>query len=275
MPSRIARLIEAGVLGGAATAWTPSKVTGLQLWLRADAGVFTDDAATTPATADGNVVAVWKDQSGNGYDISQTTNEKRPLLRLAANGINGRAAVLFDGSNDIMVRTVANWLSSDSAGTLAAVYRLPTLVANSAILASADEAGSGNYIFFHPYRNVTTKTLYVRQINADTEGLVRGGTDQAVNTTYLVVWRSSGTAYTIRENNGNEVLTVVGGANNGDWFADTANRDNFSIGAMKFNNTETFFTNALISEVILYNSNLTGADLTNLETYLNTRYAAF
>jgi len=58
---------------------------GLQLWLKADAGV----------TATGGAVTAWADQSGNGNNASQPADASAPVL--VNNVINGKPALHFDG----------------------------------------------------------------------------------------------------------------------------------------------------------------------------------
>jgi len=260
----------------AVAAFTPTSITGLQLWLKADTGVFQDAAGTTAATADAHPVGLWKDQSGNGYDVSQSSDALRPILKLAANGINGRATVLFNGSSQFLLRTVANWLSSDSAGSIFAVVRLgAVLKSNNMVLGSADEAGSTKYFEVNVvYDQTSGKFIETGQINGDTADANRGSTVIAGNTVYLCSWRSSGTANFLSVNGSTETITTRSGANNGDWFADTADRDNFTIGALKYSSVNYYFKGD-IAEVLVYNSNLAGDNLTNVRTYLNTRYAAY
>jgi hypothetical protein len=78
----------------------PTDVTGLQLWLKADAGLYQDAAKTTPATLDDDPVGAWEDQSGNGEDATQATASKRPLLKLAI--VNGQSVIRFDGTDDTL-----------------------------------------------------------------------------------------------------------------------------------------------------------------------------
>jgi hypothetical protein len=67
-------------------------VSGLQLWLKADAGV----------TKVGNSVTGWTDQSGGTvYTLTQATASKQPTFE--PNWHNGRPAVRFDGLNDYLV----------------------------------------------------------------------------------------------------------------------------------------------------------------------------
>lgn len=72
----------------------PSDYAGLELWLKGDAGVFTDDAASTPATNNGDVIAVWQDQSGNARHATQTVNGNRPTLDVTV-GLGGKNVIDF------------------------------------------------------------------------------------------------------------------------------------------------------------------------------------
>ena len=62
----------------------PIPTTGLQLWLKADAGV----------TLNGSTVSKWSDQSGNGNDAIQLDLPRQPLL--VNDGLNGKPTIRFD-----------------------------------------------------------------------------------------------------------------------------------------------------------------------------------
>jgi len=63
---------------------TPSIPTnGLLIWLKGDVGVVPDSAQP-------NNVTTWQDQSGNGYNVSQTTETSEPTV--------GSGCVTFNGS---------------------------------------------------------------------------------------------------------------------------------------------------------------------------------
>jgi hypothetical protein len=68
--------------------------TNNNLWLRADAGTFTD-AGVTPA-AHTNQIQQWNDQSGNGRNATQGTAANRPLFHL--NAANGRPGLRYTGN---------------------------------------------------------------------------------------------------------------------------------------------------------------------------------
>lgn len=85
-------------------AFTPAKLPGLQLWLRADQGVYQDSALTTPAVASSDPVGGWGDQSGRGNTPTQTTAGNRPTLQQVTNNGTVFWALRFDGTNDALSR---------------------------------------------------------------------------------------------------------------------------------------------------------------------------
>ena len=89
---------------------SPADITGLALWLKADAGTFTDFAGTTAAT-DGDTVFLWKDQettTGSNDAFAPNDGAGTAILADATptwvdNQVNGLPVVRFDGedaSND-------------------------------------------------------------------------------------------------------------------------------------------------------------------------------
>jgi hypothetical protein len=61
-------------------------LTGLRVWLKADAGVTTNLSGG---------ITTWADQSGNGNDAVQTTDEFAPLF--VPNAVNGKPVLHFNG----------------------------------------------------------------------------------------------------------------------------------------------------------------------------------
>ncbi len=71
----------------------PDSISDLELWLKADEGVYSDDGSTLAGNDD--TVQEWHDQSGNGRNVEQATAGRRPTLK--TNVFNGRPALHFDG----------------------------------------------------------------------------------------------------------------------------------------------------------------------------------
>jgi hypothetical protein len=68
----------------------PIPTSGLELWLKADAGV----------TLNGSKVSTWADQSGNGNDAIELDSDRQPLL--VRDGLNGKPTIHFDGLDDML-----------------------------------------------------------------------------------------------------------------------------------------------------------------------------
>jgi hypothetical protein len=99
--SSMASMFPGRILGRTAAAFPGDygagpPVGGYMLWLRADKGLYTDAAKTTPATADSQLIKCWADQSGNGFDavrnnsqapqIQSTVNSGKPGIYMVGNG---------------------------------------------------------------------------------------------------------------------------------------------------------------------------------------------
>ncbi len=111
--------------------------TDLGLWLKANAGVFSD-AGTTAAT-DGAEIQEWQDQSSAGIDATEATNSnQRPTFQSdAANLVNFNPSVLFDGSNDRFLLDSNSIALGNTSYSFRAVSTVGTNSNGNAILGSA------------------------------------------------------------------------------------------------------------------------------------------
>lgn len=78
--------------------WTPAALPSLALWLTAGPTWCFSDAGGTVPCVDTDPVQVWKDRSGNAYNLLQATSGNRPTLRL----VSGAWVVRYDGVDDRM-----------------------------------------------------------------------------------------------------------------------------------------------------------------------------
>lgn len=67
--------------------FSPDDISGLQIWLKADA---------ITGLSDNDPVATWEDSSSANHDFTEATN--RPVYK--TNIVNGKPVVRFDGTND-------------------------------------------------------------------------------------------------------------------------------------------------------------------------------
>lgn len=81
------------------------------LWLKADAGITKDGS---------DRVATWADQSGNGFDFTQSTEAAKPIY--TENELNGLPVIRFDGSDDEMTSaaTMGDFIDAGSFTVLVA-----------------------------------------------------------------------------------------------------------------------------------------------------------
>jgi hypothetical protein len=79
----------------------PTDISGCSLWLDANdpKTLFTDTAASTNISADGQTIAYWADKVA-GQDVIQATVAARPTYR--TNMQNGRPMIYFDGGDDLL-----------------------------------------------------------------------------------------------------------------------------------------------------------------------------
>lgn len=81
--------------------WTPLALKPA-VWLDAStaSSLAQNSDGTSSASAADAPVGYWKDLSGNGRHYTQSTNNNRPLLKIATH--NGRNSIYFDGTDDVL-----------------------------------------------------------------------------------------------------------------------------------------------------------------------------
>lgn len=115
--------------GFGSPAFSPADISGLKLWLKADAGLYQDAAMTTPATANNDPVGGWADQSGLGNHATQAVSGSRGIYRPSSQ--NSKPGVEFTKASTQQLLTslsmsnepltaiaVVRWLSADVYGAI-------------------------------------------------------------------------------------------------------------------------------------------------------------
>ncbi len=230
----------------AAAAFVPTDIAGLQLWLKADAGLYQDAAMTTLAVLDADPVGGWADQSGNANHATQATVDNRPLLKLAIQ--NSKAVVRFRESYSSL-RTAA-FSSALHPKTIILVYSQPSTSAQTYVfdgLASnqtqldsqapnVNAAYAGAYIFYtesYPLAMCVMSIIF----NGANSFMIKNGIQQAVGDTGTTAMTGL-------------TLGASGGATGSGLVGD-------------------------IAEFLIYNSALSTANRQAVESYLNSRWAVY
>lgn len=100
---------------GGAVPFSPSSISGLQLWLKTD----------TLSGSDGDLLSTWNDQSGNARNAT-AAGAARPAYKTAVGfAINGRAIVSAGGTSGVKM-DLASTISLSGAFTCYAVGRRAT-----------------------------------------------------------------------------------------------------------------------------------------------------
>lgn len=234
--------------GGAAAPFSPLDIPGLALWLDASDSttLFQDSAGTTPATADNDVVGRMSDKSGNGYHAVQATTANKPVLKLAQqNGRNILHSVSYDFLTAPVPGTsqpftyVAAWMGKNAAFSLA---------------------------LGGPYGGVGRSFLGVNAITYKFALYAGVYVDTAILSTAQWVVQS-GVANTVSSKvKINDDAPIAG---------DAGTNSTGPVGVMSYSGGEGATVLDSFGEGMLYNRALTDAELTQVHTYLNEKWAVY
>lgn len=133
----------------------------------------------------------------------------------------------FDGAAQYLKESVADWQGSDTQGTIMAWILLRNSGYNNTILASCDEGSSTKYLWFRINSN---GKISIAQRDNDTADEVVGDTVLSLYQLHFVAVTTNGSRYKLYLNGQDDGATATSGSNGGDWFADTSDRDNVTIG---------------------------------------------
>lgn len=228
------------------------------LWLDASdlSTLFTDAAATTPATSNGDNIGAWRDKSGNARHFTQS-GATRPTLSISS-GVN---SIAFTGGQNLDSASNSMIASGNQDFTIVMVYS-PNL-------------GSGTYggLFANfPAGNLEVLIdngfiAYARPFGLYLDGTVDLSPDSySTGVKLITVQRSSGNitgwqATTQRNTVANTKSVYSGAGTSSIW----------SIGC-NTSNSEAF--NGWIREIIVVNSAISAANLAALQNHLIAKHGA-
>jgi len=256
-----------GFFGGTTAApFSPSDISGLQLWLDATTGLFDATSGGSAVTTDGSAVARWEDQSGNGRHFTQSTSNDRPILKTSIQ--NNKNVVRFDGSNDNMIGPDSLKINvpismfavvSKRGGT-----NYQTIYGNGIL--AAQEAGYGIFIsatsdnngaFASQYRNLApASTNYFTATNPTTNQFFISSCliDSSTNKVFFNNSAEDSVSHAITATP--QGIVAIGAR--------------YSVSPVV-----TFFLNGDFAELLIYNSALSTANRESVRDYLNTKWSIY
>ena len=218
-------------------------VSGLKLWLKADAGI----------TKDGNNnISSWLDQSGHSFPASQSNGSNKPVWVSSVAG--GLPAVYFDGNHRSF--NLPDVMSTATAGELFVVLRTegdPNPPRGFMRFGSGGGSTGGGTDILYPYQG------QIYDAFGSTTVKVVGTPPQPLTQYHLYDASSKAGEWTARINQQLQYTT----SNNTAGFTTTP-----TIGALYY----SFY--GYISEIVIYDHVLTSADRSAVGNYLASKYQA-
>jgi hypothetical protein len=227
--------------------FAPPSIPGLKLWLRADQDVWQDDL--TPAAQSDDPVALWKDQSGLGHNLTQSNGTK--LLSLQLNARGRLPSVSSDGLTQYL---------QTSGLLLATPYTL--------VLAFRDRSSSLGRVI-HDSTVVNKRVIFAKNTDTAHWGMqATGGTARvfagADTNWHLLLEQWNGASSKYKLDNG--AVTPLSGS------PGSQPLTGFTLGAA-YNGTAAALTD--FGEVLIYSGTLSASLIAQLFAYLNERWQIY
>ncbi len=239
----------------------PIPAVGLQLWLRADTGL----------TKNGNNIVQWNDISGNNTNAVQPLSSRQP--ELVEHAMNGRSVARFDGVDDLL-QTASLDLTATAKATVFIVNRAD----NEAVSVETSRDVNSNNNGFSILENYDYGPVGISAIlKGNAAGPFNNFTSSFRSTNTFTIPKICYVAYDKTQSSYlNQIKMRVNGADMtntngyGGTHSDNFGNDSIFIGGR---GTGLYPLHGDIAEVIIYNRLLTTSERTQVENYLNLRYA--
>ncbi len=254
----------------------PKSVSGLLVWLKGDAGTYTNTGCSTTAT-DTDPIGCWEDQSGNGNDFI-SSGAASPTFDAIAPTINSQAAIEFPGGG-------SNVRLEDADAETQYLDGLSGLTIFFVIESDITATDRGFWATETPGASTTDQYFSLRYDATGTSGgasnvVTAGLRDQTAFTLesfadaqttlgqiVMLKWTSE-TTYDMYIDgvlsNPTSTTSIPTGT------LDAANLTTAIIGQGPLDNNTSW--DGLIAEVILYDNEITLTDQESVEDYLSNKY---
>ncbi|MBT6746923.1 MAG: T9SS type A sorting domain-containing protein [Flavobacteriales bacterium] len=221
--------------------------TGLKAWIKADAGI----------TQDGNGINTWADQSGEGNNFTQGTNNEKPDF--VGSYANYNPAVQFDGDRHNM-ETATGLITATSTDL------------NVFVVGRNNSGGDGWPVFILGQTNGINWDNGGYGITASNSGAnITGWVDEWDRNVVSTPWQDEPQAIIEGSYDGSNVRLFF----NSELEGSDNYTNNVGDGGMNTylgGENTSYNLNGFISEVIVYDDNITYANKQKINTYLAIKY---
>lgn len=235
-------------------------VSGAALWLDgADSSTLFTDAGVTPVSVAGDLVYQWSDKSGNNRHAIQTTSANRPTWVPPASGQNGFGAVGFNGTSGFLI--------------------IPSLTINGNFtFVFAIKSSAPGLIYEHSANANTNNGSYLYSSIGNSSKIGRNSLKSSKNAT--TNWLANGDSnFVVQRTRGTHATHEIN--KNGTWLSlSTAAGEASDIGTSTVTDTLYFasragtsvFSSQALYECILFNRDLSDAEVSELYTYIKAKW---
>jgi hypothetical protein len=219
-------------------------------------------------------VTTWYDQSGNGYDATQSTGANQPQIVSSGSVIleNGEPTIQFDGSNDNLVFGSA--LLNNAANVYSSVVFSTTSTTSNQIVHSSPDGNISNRGYDLRLPNATQIQLAIRTNPSNTSTNALGNFNYSTGNANLITGTfNASLASNEQKIYGNGSL-VAETSNSGDSIINDGTNGGLLIGTFGTINNFGAFLNGNISELLMYTSDQS-SNRTGIETNINDFYSIY
>lgn len=247
-----AHLHRRSVLGAGDSNPPPSITDEVAVWWAGD--------LSYPDTAN---VTAWTDRVGNvTLTNSETTTATYRLF-----GMNDKPTAELNSNGGL---TVADTITTATSGCVVAVVDPNEVNQQGHIWSSSADAGVANRLSGAVWLNYLYYLENAGRSGGDAANLRSTSTISSGPVVYE--WSSNGTTISMRIDNTSETVVVAQYANIGNWFGDVT-RDNFTIGALKYNSLPPASAfDGQIAYLGVFDSELSAPDRTALYAWISSEY---
>lgn len=192
-----------------------------------------DDGPQSQGVADGDPIQTYEDSSTNRKIFLNSVRAEQPQFSPSVAVLNNRDALLFSGGQ--LLQLAESYLTG-SEGLFACVFRLTDLSdTNQRLFSSSDTATADSRMSFTGYRTSGDPDIRIRHESSNTVNydIRTNTTDILVNTNYLLIISSNDSLIKVELNGAAQSIVTTSGTNGGQWFGESAARDNCLIGALR------------------------------------------
>lgn len=238
-----------GVSRALAAAFTPSQITGLALWLKADA---------ITGLSDGDAITAWTDSSDNGNNATQGTAGVQPTYSTGI--VNGKPVARFDGG-DRLINTAASITADHTAFVVGCVTGGSGYQRMLHFGASGPATSGGDFRLFFGAINGNFATFWGTATGAAWNDTAANTPTQSVTNFSILTAKRDGAVGTPYKN---------GTAQNAKNSIGTRTSTGYAVGASAAESIQWLIGD--IAEVIIYDSALSDANRQAVEAYLSAKY---